>query len=454
MKKFFAWLWVFLLWSNAAFATTRNVGSGQTYATVALAVAAAAAGDSVIIHGPITLNQDWVTINHDNLKMVMMDSQGHFPGDPNFIATDMPIFDAQGTSDPGSNQGIWRTGNDAVRGTSIWRLEVNGGEFRNAQGSGNNACAVRVQAGMIGLAWFHNLYAHDNQMNFLAAPESLIIENSKLYHALRVAGGNQHNLYANAAGNGDTTSGKPKYLRMKGVWTDDATTGNDFKSRFPINYFLYNRITDGVSDSLNANIDVPDMGLTYVIGNVIEQGTGHNINSVLVGYGRESAGNATGGAGHVDGATADSMFCYNNTFSNLNTSIGIFFQTSFGSPVVTYDNNIFYGFRSSMTTGGGVYTDGGHNFSEADLNNTSTKFLNQAGGDYHLTAATSSSIIDAGLSPGTHSGFACAPTSQYVYDRSTATRTTSGSAIDIGAFEFSQSGGGGGGGGGDPCTPW
>src|SRR6185436_16473958 len=64
-------------------------------------------------------------------------------------------------------------------------------------------------------------------------------------------------------------------------------------------------------------------------------------------------------------------------------------------------------------------------------------FLNPAGDDYHLTAASpEGAIVGAGIDPGTSvEGFPLAPTMQYVYDASSEVRPTAG-VIDVGAFEF------------------
>jgi hypothetical protein len=455
MKRL-AVLFAALLLSVPAFATTRDVGiSGHTYTLVSAAQSAASTGDSIVVWGPGTWTQDWVTVNHNDLKIVCVDSHGYTFD--NLLATrsEMPIFDGGGDSDPTAQQGIWRTTN------SVARCEINGGEFRNTSNvtgpgkpsppyhlceqNGPNSVPFRIQSGCTGLFWLHNCSFHDNDMNYNGGPESLLVENCVMYHPNNSCG-NQHDMYVQPAATSSTPGTGAWYVMIRYNQIYAPTTGNCIQTRAVTNYIMYNRIYDGSETNVNGNLYVNDGGLAYIIGNVFEQGAvaGVGFNSTLVGYCTDSAGNS--------GKITNGHHCwlYNNTFANKFVGGGIFIKNvADGSAVITYDNNIFYGDRSSLASGSG-FVDGGHNYSETGQTN-GAKFLAPGSGDYHLTAATSNTtIVDKGIVPGTNDGFSCTPTRQYTYDHGSATRTVSGSATDIGAFEFSQTGGGPV---SDACTP-
>jgi hypothetical protein len=406
-------------------AATRHVGSGQTYATVAAANTGIGNGDSIVIHAG-TYNQDWVLFTANNLKIACVDQQGDFAGEPDYDVADRPIFDGQNVD---HNQGIWRTG------TSVNRIDINGGEFRNAFDSvGVNGAGIRIQQGGTGLFRIRNVYSHDNQMNILAAPESLLVESCELYRTYGT--GNQHNIYVNTSAT--------HWFMFRYNYSHAPSTGHCVKSRATNNYILYNRLLDGTiaGEAPTYNIDIPEHGLTYVIGNVLEQKDYRGcpsppdpcINTRMLSYGAENTNN-----------TNHHLYVFNNTFVNLGVGYGIFVSaagTGAASDVqVTYKNNIFYGNRSTITEqkAGQNWIGAANNFSEADLNDTNTKFSNQATGDYHLTAATSASLVNAGVDPGTNEGLNCVPTNEYVYDRLSKTRTSSGSALDMGAFEMGLS---------------
>jgi hypothetical protein len=450
MRKLIALL--ALLLATPTLAATRDVGTGHTYSTVAAAQGAASNGDSVVVWGPGTFIADWVTVNHNDLKFVCRDSHGKTFDDSTAVRSEMPIFDGNGTSDPTAHQGIWRTTNTTAR------CEVNGGEFRNTSNlawttctaNGPNSVPFRIQSGCTGLFWLHNCIFHDCDMNYNGGPESLLVEKCVIYQPNNNCG-NQHDMYIQPAASSSTPGTGAWWFMIRWCQIYAPNTGNCIQSRAVTTYVLYNRIYDGNGTTPNANVYVNDGGLAYIIGNTIEQSNTPGINTSIVGYSTDGTSNS--------GKITNGFHCfiYNNTIVNKYVGGGVFITSPNGSgSTITYDNNIFYGDRSAITSGPATFVDGGHNYSETGSNN-GVKFLNVATGDYHLTAASpsgSGGVLDQAVANGTHDGFNCTPTAQYVYDRSSVTRTTSGSAADIGAFEFGSSGGGGGGGGSDPCTPF
>jgi hypothetical protein len=187
------------------------------------------------------------------------------------------------------------------------------------------------------------------------------------------------------------------------------------KSRAANNYILYNRIS-GESSTDSYEIDLPNGGRSYVIGNVIEQGP-NSPNHSIIEYGAEG----------VRAGYASDLFVVNNTIVN-DESAGTFVNVAGGvtTPAVLR-NNIF--------AGPGSVTNQGTAIVQANITaaNGDPKFANRAAYDYHLLAG--SPAIDAGTAPGSGFDFSLTPVMQYVHPVQSMARVVTGSAIDAGAYE-------------------
>jgi hypothetical protein len=77
--------------------------------------------------------------------------------------------------------------------------------------------------------------------------------------------------------------------RLRPVFEDPAIAkiGHDVKSRARENYILYNRISDGPDGTASYEVDLPNGGLSYLIGKVIQQGP-RTDNNTIVSYGAEA----------------------------------------------------------------------------------------------------------------------------------------------------------------------
>jgi hypothetical protein len=160
-----------------------------------------------------------------------------------------------------------------------------------------------------------------------------------------------------------------------------------------------------------------------MIGNVMEQGPNTD-NWSLVSYAAESSAN---------GVLA--LFAVNNTFVNNRTSGGIFLQMR-GGTTARVVNNIFYGPGTRWSAGSTVTES--NNYSQSSYNN-GPGFMSPRTYDFHLTSASPSTIVNAGVNPGTApSGYSLTPRFQYVYDARVEPRASVG-VIDIGAFEYGSS---------------
>ena len=168
---------------------------------------------------------------------------------------------------------------------------------------------------------------------------------------------------------------------------------------------------DGNTGHSSYIIDLPDGGLSYIIGNVIQQGPDAE-NSTLVSYAAESHRNPK-----------QELYVVNNTFVNTR-SAGTFIRIAQSGAKVEVINNIFAG-RGQVLVG------------RAQMrNNIVTRepgFVNAAQFDYHLRAT--SPAVDAGTSAGTAEGMVLRPRYEYGPGGDTVARLQNG-PVDVGAYEY------------------
>jgi len=397
MKKHF--LLLLLVASPCLASTTRHVGVGQTYATLRDALLDANTsntGDSIVVH-PGTYRNDHAEIIASNITIKGLDPR--------------PVFDAElDSTHIEDSMGIL-----VVTSTAL-NITIDNLEFTGAVSYTQNGSGVRVvPEDSPGWVAIRNCYFHDNQMDIVGCPDSLLVENCELGRTLPTyTNGFQHCIYVN--------QNNCRVFVFRYNYAHQSHNGHEVKSRAQNTFILYNRLAD--EDEIGTyNIDIPDCGTAYIIGNVIVQGV-NSPNVSVIRYGAE-----TGDAPGRD------FYIINNTIVNR-LGIGVFVNTDLSPGGVTgvSRNNIFYG-------AGTLYSDpsaiiASNNYVNTSLDNA-PGFLDPLGDDYHLTAASpAGTIVDAGVDPGTSvEGYALAPTMQYVYNLSGEARPTSG-AIDIGAFEY------------------
>jgi hypothetical protein len=369
----------------AAWSATLTVGPGMTYARPCLAFAAARSGDTVEIEA------------------------GLYPGEvcriaPNFLTIrgvrGRARIDAQGRGAEG--KGAWIiAGNDVT---------VDNVEIFNTKVSDKNGAALRIEGNNFTLK---NSFLHDNENGVLtgASPTSrIIIENSE-FGRNGDGSGQTHNIYV-----GDVAS-----LTFRFNYSHDANIGHNLKSRARINTIAYNRFSStapGEKGSTAAGrpsfeIDLPNAGAAYVLGNVIQQ-PADNDNNTLLAYGNEASG------------PNDMLYVVNNTFINDDKRNGVFVRVHerIKTPV-HIQNNIFAG-KGIVTNQAKAVDRRNHAAMEVD-------FVDRA--HYVLVPTENAKIINAGAEPPMlPSGVALRPTMQYKHPASGMPRPVLG-ALDIGAYQ-------------------
>ena len=213
--------------------------------------------------------------------------------------------------------------------------------------------------------------------------------------------GQSHNLYV----------GPVHSLTVKFSYLHHAKVGHNLKSRAFINRILYNRIMDEADGNSSYVLNLPNGGISYVIGNAMQQGI-RTENNTLMSYGEEGLKQPV-----------HELYIVNNTFVNEANASSKFIHVKKGSGVVKLINNIFAG-PGKILAG------------EGELKNNLTtdlfEFISAKTYDYRLKPM--SRAINAGIDPGEANDTNLRPTFEYVH-KARAEPRKKDRALDIGAFE-------------------
>jgi hypothetical protein len=361
-------------------AATLQAGPTRTFKTPCQAIAAAESGDVIEID-PVLYSGDVCPINTPNLTLKGVNGRPHLA--------------AAGQNSQG--KGIWVVNAD--------NIVVDNVEFSGATVSDDNGAGIRVNPDFN--LTVTRCYFHDNQDGILTDNGgSISILYSEFDHN-GYSSGYAHNLYI----------GNANVFTFMYNWSHNAIVGHLVKSRAAVNYILYNRLTDE-SGTASYELDLPNGGNSFVIGNIIQQGP-NSENSAILAYLEEgvSAGNP-----------GMQLFVINNTFVN-DKSTGTFLDIGSADTVpVVAENNIFNGPGTLSRQASTVMS---HNFAG------DPQFVGAASYNYQLLST--SAAINAGILPGTGAGFSLVPTNQYVQPTAGQVRTIVG-AIDIGAYQYNGAG--------------
>lgn len=371
----------------SASAATLSVGPGKSYAAPCRAFAAAKSGDIVEITGGVTYSGDVCAIYPSNLTIRGVNGR--------------PKIDAAGKNALG--KGTW-----VIEGSNVTVQNV---EMVGARVPDQNGAALRLEGTNFTL---RQAFLHDNENGILSNPNtnsSITIEYSEFGHN-GYGTGYTHNLYI----------GNVASLTFRYNYSHDANGGHNLKSRARTNMIAYNRFSSlapGETGSTAAGkpsyeIDLPNAGSSYIIGNVIEQPAA-NSNPNMIAYGEEGATNP-----------AQDLYVVNNTFLNDYTGGGTFVLMGSGvTRGALLQNNIF--------SGVGTVTNQSAAVQKTNYRATSVAFVDRA--HYDLHPVSNVLIINAASAPGyAASGVPLNPGAEYRHVASGVSRPVVG-VLDIGAYE-------------------
>lgn len=224
------------------------VGANETYKTLASAIKASAAGDTIYVRAG-TYTNDWATIGHP-LRIVGVDGRAHL----------------RNTDYVSNEKGILVTRADVV----IENMEFSGAKVWDQNGAG-----IRHEAGSLTI---RNSFFHDNENGILAndnAAGRITIDGSEF--ARNGAGdGYTHGIYVNRIAELTVTNSK----------FYGTPVGHLVKSRAERTTVENSDLSDGAAGSASYLIDIPNGGAAVVRGNTLHKGAQAD-NRVIVSFGAE-----------------------------------------------------------------------------------------------------------------------------------------------------------------------
>ncbi len=299
-------------------------------------------------------------------------------------------LDPAGTS--AESKGIW-----VVRGGKI---EIEGFDFVNAAVPDRNGAGIRLDKGHLVV---RNSTFTRNENGILTGGDKdtvLEIENCEFGHN-GFGDGRSHNLYVGAIAK----------LIVTGSYFHHANVGHLLKSRAAENHIFYNRLTDETGGKASYELEFPNGGVAYVVGNVIQQSsTTENPN--IVSYGAE--GNRW---------PVNTLYLVNNTLVDNRPQNGVFLRIGQGIGTINAVNNLLVGQGKLDDAGPGNYQN---NFN-ADWD----EFVFAAREDFRLRPG--SKLRGKGIDPPEAAGVNLKPIKEYVHPRSTS--NVSPKRLNPGAFQ-------------------
>ena len=351
------------------------MGPGKAYTAPCAGFAAAADGDTIEIDGAGSYLGDVCVVAKNNLTIKGVNGRPHI-----------------------------QAGGKSAAGKAIWVLQGHDTSVDNVELSGcsvpdKNGAGIRQEGRNLTV---RRSYFHDNENGILggADAESVYLFEDSEFADNGAGDGQSHNMYI----------GEIKSFTLRGCYSHDAKVGHLVKSRALANYILYNRLTDE-RGSASYQLDLPQGGLSYLIGNVLAKSltTG---NSSFVSYAREQKRNP-----------GSALWVVSNTFFNVR-SAGTFVAVASDVAAVTLRNNIFAGNGTVCDLPSAVVD---HNVTGSEGFAGPTSF------DFHLLS--SSGAVDHGVAAGTAMGQVLDPVCQYAHPAHAVVRNVVGS-LDQGAFEL------------------
>lgn len=286
---------------------------------------------------------------------------------------------------------------------AIWILRgdnvtVEGIEFSGARSRARIGAGIRHEGGRLAI---RDSYFHDNEMGILMGvlpTADILIERSEFARHVDPTGWT-HAIYI----------GRVRSLTLRYSYVHATDEGHHVKSRAAVTYILYNRLSDEADGTASYEIDLPNCGLAYVIGNVLHKGP-HADNTPAVAYGAEGCEDRAKG-----------LFVVNNTL--LNDMPGAMLLRNFTRSPARLINNLVVGAErlaeGPHVAGGGNILAPTWRFTGADR--------------YDPRLPPGSPAVDAGVDPGFAGGVALRPAFEYVHPLSGRERVDRGRP-DVGAY--------------------
>ncbi len=296
---------------------------------------------------------------------------------------------AQGQS--AESKGIW-----VVRGGKV---NIEGFDFVGATVPDNNGAGIRFEKGNLIIS---NCRFLENENGILTGgdPNSTLEISNSEFGNNGFGDGKSHNLYIGAI----------RTLKVNGSYFHHAKSGHLLKSRAANNLIFYNRLTDESGGTASYELEFPNGGSAFVVGNVIQQSSTTD-NPIVVSFGAEGYTFAH-----------NRLYLINNTLVDLRPQGGKFLRIKSGADVVAI-NNLLVGSGRLESAGAGEYRN---NFN-VDLD----EFVLAVREDFHLKPG--SKLIGKAVVINSVDGVTLRPMAEYQHPRSV--RVVTGGVLSPGAMQ-------------------
>lgn len=284
----------------------------------------------------------------------------------------------------------------AAEGKGIWvvrggRIEVDGFDFLDASVPDRNGSGIRFDRGHLVV---RNSTFVNNENGILTGNDKdsiLEIENCEFGNN-GFGDGRSHNLYV----------GTIKRLSVTGSYFHHARVGHLLKSRAAENHVFYNRLTDETGGRASYELEFPNGGIAYVVGNVIQQGS-QTENPHIISYAAE---------GYQ--WTDNELYLINNTLVDNRPNNGVFLRIRPGNVKVQAINNLLVGNGKLDSAAPGHYQN--------NINVDWNEFVRAQREDFRLVKG--SKLIGKGVNPGIANGINLRPVKEYRHPRGTVSVAT------------------------------
>ncbi len=258
-------------------------------------------------------------------------------------------------------------------------------EFRGARVPDRNGAGIRFEQGRL---LVRRCAFVDNENGILAGnfgDAELTVEDSTFAQA-PVGKKLPHLLYV----------GRIARFTLSGSWLHGGQYGHLVKSRARENHVRYNRLVDGPGGHAAYELEFPNGGVAWVVGNVIGQSAGTS-NPAIVSFGAEGS----------DGRD-QALFMAHNTLVNDGPGPAVFVRVH----EARLDKPVAMRFVNNLSVGYGVGELGLADIRQGNFTATAGVLLDADGGRYAL--ARDSSLRGRGVEPGQARGIALTPQAEFV----------------------------------------
>jgi hypothetical protein len=178
---------------------------------------------------------------------------------------------------------VMRADGHSAEGKAIWVLrdgtfDIENVAFEGARVPDLNGAGIRFERGRLTLRRCRFIDDENGVLTGNDAASELTVEDSEFAHAPRDRGPLKHLLYVGRIGRFEVTGSR----------FHDAFEGHLIKSRARESYVAYNLLVDDVDGMAGYELEFPDGGAAYVVGNVIRQ-SATTTNPAVVAFGAEGS---------------------------------------------------------------------------------------------------------------------------------------------------------------------